>query len=446
MISLKRGFNYLTHNQSQFWDSIVKNFLYWLPDRLYLSFRFRCLMGYWIDWKNPKTFTEKLQWLKLYNRQPEYTQMVDKYEVKKLVADCIGDEYVIPTLGVWDSPEAIDWDLLPNQFVLKTTHGGGGGGVVICRDKSSFDKVAAVKKLKASMKSDIYKSLREWPYKNVKKRIIAEQYIHPVTSVVPSNYLADYKFFCFDGEPHFLYVSDSTAHKLIFLKPDWTPADFGRDDYGELDDYPPKPDNLEELLSIVRKLAESKPHVRVDLYVVDHHTYFGEMTFFTGSGFIPFNPQEADGQIGDLLALPVKRGGKFLVKNGNLVIYDSESIDLPDYKFFCFNGKVKFFKVDFGRFVEHHANYYSPDGTLLSFGEAGFPPEPSYPVEIPSNLNKMVSLAERLSEHIHFLRVDFYNINGKIFFGELTFYPASGFFTWTSDEIDRQIGDFIQTI
>lgn len=308
MSKIKNALILLKNDRGGFMVSIIQHCFQWLPDKIYLKLLYRFSMGHRLHLKSPKTFTEKLQWLKLYNRRPEYTQMVDKYEVKKLVADCIGDEYVIPTLGVWDSPEAIDWDLLPNEFVLKTTHGGGGGGVVICRDKSSFDKVAAVKKLKASMKSDIYKSLREWPYKNVKKRIIAEEYIHPVTSVVPSNYLADYKFFCFDGEPHFLYVSDSSAHKLIFLKPDWTPADFGRDDYGELDDYPPKPDNLEELLSIVRKLAESKPHVRVDLYVVDHHTYFGEMTFFTGSGFIPFNPQEADGQIGDLLALPVKRG------------------------------------------------------------------------------------------------------------------------------------------
>ena len=134
-------------------------------------------MGKRLDLKNPKTFNEKLQWLKLYNRRPEYTTMVDKFAVKQYVADKIGEQYIIPTLGVWDSVDDIDWDSLPNQFVLKTTHGGGGGGVVICKDKSVFNKEQAIRRLKESMDSDIYTLFREWPYKDVPKRIIGEQYM-----------------------------------------------------------------------------------------------------------------------------------------------------------------------------------------------------------------------------------------------------------------------------
>ena len=288
--------------------SIVKNFLCWLPDAIYLKLLYRFKMGHRLDLKNPQTFTEKIQWLKLYNRKPEYTTMVDKYAVKQYVANIIGEEYIIPTLDVWDRPEDIDWDSLPNQFVLKTTHGGGGGGVVICRDKGTFDTISALAKLKESMASDIYSGLREWPYKNVPKRIIAEKFMAPEKSPFPA------------------------------LK----------------------------------------------------------------------------------------------------------SSELLDYKFFCFNGKVKFFKVDFGRFVEHHANYYSTEGELLGFGEQGLDPDPNYPIELPKNLKEMIALAEKLSVNVPFLRVDLFNVNGNIYFGELTFYPASGMLPWTSEEADKEIGIYLK--
>ena len=158
------------------WFLLHKTARLW-PDKLFLQVKFRLMMGRKLDLKNPVTFNEKLQWLKLYNRRPEYTMMVDKYAVKQYVAGKIGEQYIIPTIGVWDSVDEIDWDALPNQFVLKTTHGGGGGGVVICKDKSSFDRREAVAKLQESLDSDIYINFREWPYRNVHKRIIAEQYM-----------------------------------------------------------------------------------------------------------------------------------------------------------------------------------------------------------------------------------------------------------------------------
>lgn len=136
--------------------------------------------------------------------------------------------------------------------------------------------------------------------------------------------------------------------------------------------------------------------------------------------------------------------GKYVIVKGKITELKTEYDEQKDYKFFCFNGKVRFFKVDFGRFVEHHANYYSPEGELLEFGEQGLELDPSYPIELPNNLRDMISLAERLSKNEPFLRVDFYNVNDKIFFGELTFYPASGMLPWTTEEADMKIGKYLK--
>ena len=294
-------------------DSCVKNLGFMIPDKLYLSLRYRCIMGSWINWKNPHTFTEKLQWLKLYNRKPEYTTMVDKYAVKEYVAKKIGEEYIIPTLGVWDKPEDIDWDSLPNQFVLKTTHGGGGGGVVICKDKTTFDRASAIAKLKESMASDIYSGLREWPYKNVPKRIIAEKFMAPEKSPAPKD-LPDYKYFCFNGEPKYCQVirDRHTKETIDFYDMEWNHQEF----VGLL---PPsniadaisngltpvaRPKNLEEMKEICRKLSKDIPFVRVDLYVIDDKNYFGELTLYPASGMGVFTPEEWNDKLGDLLTLP----------------------------------------------------------------------------------------------------------------------------------------------
>jgi len=277
------------------------------PDKLFLELKFRLMMGHKLDLKNPKTFNEKLQWLKLYNRKPEYTTMVDKYAVKQYVADKIGEEYIIPTLGVWDKPEDIDWDALPNQFVLKTTHGGGGGGVVICKDKSIIDIDDAIKKLKQSLKQDIFLSLREWPYKDVKPRIIAEKYMEDQNAKVG---LTDYKFYCFNGEPKFLYISSgledhSTAH-ISFVTLDWNFAPFRRNDYAPFDELPPKPQKFDEMLEYCKKLSIGHPFLRVDLYQINNTVYFSELTFSPCSGMMPFEPAEWDLEVGELIKLPEK--------------------------------------------------------------------------------------------------------------------------------------------
>ena len=307
MVSIKRGINYLVHNRAQFCDSIVKNFFSFLPDKLYLSLRYRCIMGHWIDWRNPKTFTEKIQWLKVYNRKPEYTTMVDKYAVKKYVAERIGEEYIIPTLNVWDRPEDIDWNILPDQFVLKTTHGGGGCGVVICKDKNKFDRQMAISKLRSSFNSDIYPILREWPYKNVPKRIIAEKFIAPEENLLSSD-LPDYKFFCFNGEPKYCQVIRDRQSKetIDFYDMDWNHQEFvglnpiARNGQTAV----PRPKHLDDMIRICRELAKDIPLVRVDLYIIGDKKYFGELTFYPASGFGVFTPNEWNERIGKLLVLP----------------------------------------------------------------------------------------------------------------------------------------------
>ena len=276
------------------------------PDKLFLELKFRLMMGHKLDLKNPKTFNEKLQWLKLYNRKPEYTTMVDKYAVKQYVADKIGEEYIIPTLGVWDKPEDIDWDALPNQFVLKTTHGGGGGGVVICKDKSIIDIDDAIKKLKQSLKQDIFLSLREWPYKDVPKRIIAEEYM---TDGGDNKELKDYKFFCFNGNPYCLKID---FDRYIGHRANYYDMDMNLLPFGEaccMPDFDKKletPQNFEKMVEIVKKLSENIPFARIDLYNSNGKIYFGEITFFPAGGMGKFVPDEWDYNMGEYLKLPIR--------------------------------------------------------------------------------------------------------------------------------------------
>lgn len=268
-------------------------------------------MGQELNLDNPQTFSEKLQWLKLYNRKPEYTQMVDKYEAKKYVANIIGEEYIIPTLGVWDKFEDIDFDKLPNQFVLKTTHGGGNTGVVICRNKTLFNKDEARRKLNKSLKKCIYKNFREWPYKDVKHRIIAEEYIE----ASGQQDIPDYKFFCFDGEPKYCQVirNRNTDATIDFYDMNWNHMPFiGLNPVNKNGLYPvakngiepiAKPVSLDKMISICKILANQIPFARIDLYVIHDKIYFGEITFFPASGLGCFEPHIWDIKLGEMIQL-----------------------------------------------------------------------------------------------------------------------------------------------
>lgn len=290
-------------NFKDFSVSLLHSFGGWLPDRLYLKWLFRLKMGKKLDLKNPKTFSEKLQWLKLYNRNPEYTKMVDKYLVKDYVADVIGKEYVIPTIGVWDKPEDIEWNKLPNQFVLKTTHGGGSTGVVICKDKETFDKQKAINRLNDSLKMDIYRLFKEWPYKDVPRRILAENYIAPNHG---EKDLPDYKFFCFNGEPKYCQVigGRNTTETIDFFDFNWNHQPFHEPRvFPHANPQPLPPQHLVQMIGLARQLAIGS-FSRIDFYDVNGQVLFGEITFFPTSGMGGFEPEEWDFKFGEMITLP----------------------------------------------------------------------------------------------------------------------------------------------
>ncbi len=270
-----------------------------IPDKLYIEMMMYSKLPYKCNIQDPITFNEKLNWLKLNDRNPEYVKLVDKYEVKKLVGNIMGEEYIIPTLGVWEKFDDIDFNSLPEQFVLKCTH--DSGGIVFVKEKKRFNKKSAKYKIEKSLKRNFYYLGREWPYKNVKPRIIAE----------------------------------------------------------------------------------------------------------------PLMKQNGDEEIND-------------------------------YKFFCFDGVPKFFKIDFDRQKNHKANYYDLSGNVLNFGEKICPPDPDKILEMPKNLKRMIEFAGKLSSGKKFLRVDFYEIDNKLYFGELTFYPSSGFGEFVPNEWDEKIGSYLE--
>lgn len=299
---LKNALHALFHDPQH----IVYALLHRMPwlirnDEKYLSALYRLNFGVKPNLKNPTKFSEKIQWLKLHDHNPIYTTLVDKYRVKEYVSQRIGAEYVIPVIAAWDSPFDINWDCLPNQFVLKTNHDGGGHGIVICKEKSTLSKNKATKELIKSFESSTYLRGREWPYKNVEKKVFAET-----------------------------FVNDS---------------------------------------------------------------------------------------------------------NG----------ELRDYKFFCFNGKVKCFKIDYNRQIYHQANYYDPQCHLLMYGETAYPFNPDADIQIPENINEMINLAEKLAEGLPFVRIDFYNVDGRIYFGEFTFFPAGGMSHWDGEvDVDAMWGSWLK--
>lgn len=269
-----------------------------IPDRIYLQIVYFKHFRRFINFNNPKTFNEKIQWLKLNYRNEEYTKLVDKYRVKQYITKLIGEEYVIPTLGVWNNVDDIDFKSLPEKFVLKCNN--DSGGIVICKNKKDFDEAKAKSFLKERLKNNGYWYGREWPYKNVKPCIIAEKYME-----------------------------------------------------------------------------------------------------------------------------------------------DSISKDIKDYKFFCFNGSMEFFDIDIDRFIEHRANYYDRNGNFLPFGKTYCPPDYTKKIEMPKNLDKMIELAETISHNTVLSRIDFYEIDGQVYFGEITFYPGSGFIPFTDEKWDYKLGDMI---
>lgn len=278
---------------------------FFLSDKQYLKCLYRLNFGKPLNLKNPQTFSEKIQWLKLYNRNPHYTLLVDKVKVKDYVKSVIGEDYIIPTLGIWDSFDEIDWEALPNSFVLKTSGGGGSTGVVICNNKDELDRMAVQRRLERSLHNNIYKQYKEWPYKDVLPKILAEKLIKPSNGAD----LMDYKFFCFNGEPYYCQVISGRKDvmSIDFFDKNWTHQDFHEPkNFPFAKARPCKPINYELMWKLAKELSQGIPFVRIDFYNVDGKIYFGEITFFPTSGLGGFEPDSWDLKFGQLIKLPSK--------------------------------------------------------------------------------------------------------------------------------------------
>ena len=278
-----------------------------MDDRKYLEKVYKARMGRPLNLEDPQLFSEKLQWLKLYDRNPLYTQLVDKYRVREYVAEKIGEEHLIPLLGVWDDPDDIDFDALPEQFVLKCNH-NSGTGMCICRDKSKLDYKAVRKELKKGLQENFYLRHREWPYKDVPRKVLAEKFM----STEADRGLDDYRVYCFNGVPHIVYTYQSGAlpsgNRPNIVSCDifdihWEPLPF-RQKSDNAPVRPQAPANLGNMLTLSKCLSAGHPFMRVDFYEIDGRIYVGELTLFPGGGFSPFHPSEWDKKIGAWLTLP----------------------------------------------------------------------------------------------------------------------------------------------
>lgn len=285
---------------SFFWWLLNHTYRCW-PDTLWLRLLYQIKMHRKLNLKHPRLYTEKLQWLKLHDRNPLYSTLVDKYEVKQFLKEQLGEEYIIPTYGVWNHFDDIDFDRLPNQFVLKCTH--DSGNVWVCKDKSLFDKAAAKEKIEESLNHNFFWWTREWPYKNVKGRIIAEKYM---TDGNKNGGLTDYKFYCFNGTPKLILVATGRFTDQFFI--DYYDEQWNKlflECYAHNSNFViERPKTYEKMIKICQQLSRNIPHVRIDLYDVNGQIYFGEMTFYESAGFCEFNPPQWDLLIGEMLDLP----------------------------------------------------------------------------------------------------------------------------------------------
>lgn len=290
--------NFLVHIK----DFSEQHILRYISDKAFLKLYFRVFNGKRLDLENPRTFNEKIQWLKLYNQKPEYTIMADKYLAKEYVGKKIGEQYIIPLLGVWDSPDEIDFEQLPERFVLKCNH-NSGTGMCICRDKAALNIENVKEKLQKGLDENFFWHGREWVYKNIARKIIAEAYMTDESGYE----LKDYKIFCFDGVPKLIEVDFdrfSAEHRRNLYTTDWELVDAEIKYKNAPDRKIDRPECLDEMLELAGKLSEGIPHVRVDFYVINRNVYFGEITFYHGSGLEDFRPKSLGITLGDYIKLP----------------------------------------------------------------------------------------------------------------------------------------------
>lgn len=416
-----------------------------IPDEPYIKLKYYWAFGKWPNLKKPKTFNEKVNWLKLHDRNPLYTTMVDKYEAKKYVAQRIGEEYIIPTYGVWERFEDIDFDSLPNQFVLKGTH--DGGSLIIVRDKSKMDIEEAKKKLTKSLKTNYYWHGREWPYKNVKPRIIAEQYMEDDRTAE----LRDYKIFSFDGVMKALSIAANQQNEGEETKLDFFDIDFKHLDITnghDNADFPPaKPERFEEMKHYTDVLSKHFPYLHIDFYEVNGQVYFGELTFSYWGAMVPFEPEKWDRTFGEWIKVPEINGEGYALIGEEYVIWLHQAEyhkprSLNVYKILCFNGKPEIIQtIQNDKQEDETIDYYDTNWKLLDLRQ-NFP-NSKVPLDRPRNLQKMLAFAEKLSAGHPLLRVDVYEISGKIYFSEFTFFSDDGMASFDPAEWDERLGEKI---
>jgi len=295
----------LLHDRRHFVAALCVRLSFLFSDKTYLRIMHRLKLHKKLDIDDPQSYNDKLQWLKLYYHRPDFITMADKVAVKAYVSSKIGEEYVIPLLGEWNRVKDIDWSALPNQFVLKTNHDGGNFGIVICKDKMLFNKRKAIKRLKRSLRRNTFLLGREWPYKNIPRKVFVEKYLEDFET----QSLLDYKFLCFNGKVRMLYVVSERQSRT------GVKFDYFDEDYNHLDVYqlypnaqtpPKKPHNFERMKELAEKLSEGIPHVRIDFYEVNGKVYFGEFTFFPYGGWATFHPEKYDYILGQYIKLPEK--------------------------------------------------------------------------------------------------------------------------------------------
>ncbi len=282
-----------------------KGYLNWVPDSIYVKILYKAMTGETLHLRKPTTYNEKLQWLKLHDRKPEYQQMVDKYEVRQYIKDLFGEEYLIPYYGVYDSFDQIDFEALPEQFVLKCTH--DSGSVIICTDKSNFSIDDAKEKLSKAMTKNYYNTYREWPYKNVKPRIIAEKYMVDESG----DDLKDYKIMCFNGqakiiETHENRFTEGKTHTQTFYSREWEKLQIVQEGLSPVTEKREKPILMDKMIEMSETIAKDMYHARIDWYIIESKIYFGEITFYDGSGFEKFPKKEDDLFLGSLLDIGSK--------------------------------------------------------------------------------------------------------------------------------------------
>lgn len=414
-----------------------------MSDEMYLKFMFKLRMHRKLDLENPQYFNDKIQWMKLYNRNSEYTTIVDKYAVKQYVAKIIGNQYIIPTIGMWEKFDDIDFEKLPNRFVLKCTH--DSGGLVICKDKTKFDIEQARKKINKCLKRNYYWMGREWPYKNVPHRIIAEQYM--------ADDLRDYKLFCFNGIPRMTLVCSERftkdGLKEDFYDEAWNHLNIQRPTHGNAILPIQCPKQYELMKKLATKLSEKMPFARIDFYELNERLYFGEITFYPASGFEGFQPEEWDLRLGKWIKLPTMGGYQLKSDDCSIIISNSyynnkDTKALVDYKFFCFNGVAESVMVCTERETGHPKFYFfDKQWNLKKYNIRGKEAPENFTLPKPDCIDEMFDIAEKLSKGIPYVRVDLYCIDGLVYFGEMTFYPDSGFDANLLKESDIHWGEML---